>query len=354
MPGASFAENLIKLIKQKKSYICVGLDPEFEGGKGIPSIVLKQKADNYNNAIWTFNKDIIDATFQCTPVYKPQIAFYEKYGAYDALRKTIDYVHKVNSLVILDAKRNDIGNTSKAYAAGVFNDMKADAVTLNGYLGSDCIKPFLEFTEKGLFILVKTSNKSSVEFQDAFVMDDIMMNFMNEHVKNDLSSLELEEISKNIKLMQDGLKTDPSLKSASTKPVMIRNYVKMARLVKKWSDDWKAANDPGAKYSSVGAVVGATFPQQLKSLRKEMPDSIILIPGYGAQGGTAADIVNGFNPDGLGAIINSSRGINYAYTEKINGQQFKMDEYKEAAKLAALIMCEDINTALNQQNLLQW
>jgi orotidine-5'-phosphate decarboxylase len=341
MSSVGFSETLIDQIKLKKSYICVGLDPNFEGEHVIPEFVLKEANGNYNDAILAFNKQIIDATYKITPIYKPQFAFYEQYEAYDALKKTVDYAHKRKCLVIADAKRNDIGSTSKAYATAILGNMNADAVTINGYLGSDCIESFLSFKQKGVFVLVKTSNKSSAEFQDQYMVSGMFMNALNGYIERDKSANFLDILKQ--------LNEKKGLVKSGDMEYFIPNYIAMARLVKNWSDSKKPASKTKYPYTNVGAVVGATFPDQLKLIRKEIPNSIILIPGYGTQGGSAKDIVYGFNEDGQGAIVNSSRGILYAYRSEIQGKRFKETEYMEAASISAEEMRVEINKVIENK-----
>lgn len=348
MNGLGFSETLIDQIKLKKSYICIGLDPSFEGEYKIPEFLLKESDGNknYNDAIFEFNKQIIDATYKITPVYKPQFAFYEQYDAYDALKQTIEYAHKKNCLIIADAKRNDIGNTSKAYASAIFKSLNADAVTLNGYLGSDCIEPFLNFKEKGIFILVKTSNKSSAEFQDQYIISGMFMNLINEGL-NSGKKLDFNEVITKAVISQ--LNERRGVISSKNSELFIPNYVCMARMVKNWSDANMSARKTKYPYTNIGAVVGATYPEQLSLIRKEIPHSIILIPGYGVQGGTAKDIISGFNEDKQGAIINSSRGILYAYRTPIGDKKYKETEFAEAAFDAAESMRVETNSALNEK-----
>ncbi len=313
-----FSDNLIDQIKQKKSIICIGLDPRIGGsGAKIPQNIMERAKNNYNDAIWEFNKEIIDHTCEITPIFKPQIAFYEQYNALDALKKTIDYIHKKNSLVLLDAKRNDIGSTAEAYASAIFENFKADAVTVNGYLGSDGITPFLRYIAegKGVIVLIKTSNKSSGEFQDLF-------------------SLSIPNIP-------------PSgIEITVEKGLLVRNYIQMARLIKEWGANPNFVGEGNSfgkfGYSNIGGVVGATFPEQMKLIRKEIPQNFMLIPGYGAQGGTAKDIINGVNEDGLGAIISASRSIDYAY------QKLDETEFGAAAGKAAEAMRKAINQELEK------
>ena len=226
-------------------------------------------------AIWQFNKEIVDKTYDLIPAVKPQIAMYEQFGVpgLAAFKKTVDYCKSKDLVVIGDIKRGDIGSTSAAYAVGHLRKSQGgeaknmfrfdeDFATVNPYLGSDGVKPFVEVCKeekKGLFILVKTSNPSSGEFQDRLI---------------------------------DG------------RPL----YELVGGKVAEWGADCM-----GDEYSYIGAVVGATYPEMGKVLRKIMPKSYILVPGYGAQGGQGKDLVHFFNEDGLGAIVNSSRGIIAAY-----------------------------------------
>jgi orotidine-5'-phosphate decarboxylase len=303
----NFADRLIEKIREKKSVVCVGLDPRLNQ---IPQFIRdKALSENPKNklkaaaeAIIEFNKGIIDEIHDLVPIVKPQIAFYELFGeeGVRAFRETIRYAKSKGLLVIADVKRNDIGSTAKAYADAHFGEVDvfdekefifdADAITVTPYLGWDGIKPFVEVCKKygrGIFILVKTSNPSSGDLQDL--------------------------------CMKDG----------STVYEIIGNFV----------DSWGADEIGKEGYSSVGAVVGATYPGQAKQLRKIMPNAFFLVPGYGAQGGGADDVKPCFNKDGLGAIVNSSRGITFAY-EKLDG--FSEKEYAQASRKAVQAMNEDL------------
>lgn len=291
--------------------IVVGLDPML---KYIPEHILKKAYSEYGEtlkgaaeAVFEFNKRIIDATYDLIPAVKPQIAMYEQFGIEGviAYKKTVDYAHEKDLVVIADVKRGDIGSTSEAYAVGhlgkvqvgskTFAGFDADFATVNPYLGTDGIKPFVDVCKaekKGIFILVKTSNPSSGEFQDRII---------------------------------DG------------KPL----YEHVANKVREWGEDAM-----GDAYSYVGAVVGATYPEMGAALRKVMPKTLILVPGYGAQGGTGKDLKAFFNPDGLGAIVNSSRGIIAAY-KKEEYAKFGDEHFEEASRQAVIDMREDIKSALN-------
>jgi orotidine-5'-phosphate decarboxylase len=305
----NFADKLIAAIQEKNSVVCVGLDPRLDQ---IPACIVDNALSEYDRtpkaaaeAFIEFNKGIIDAVCDLVPIVKPQIAFYEQYGheGYRAYEETCAYARAKGLLVLADAKRNDIGSTAAAYAGaflgevdlfgGMASAMDVDALTINSYLGLDGVKPFVEAChefDKGLFALVKTSNPSSGDIQDRVTADE------------EISIAEL-----------------------------------MAHFVESWGSD--LIGEKG--YSSIGAVVGATYPDEAKKLRKIMPQVFFLVPGYGAQGGGAEDVKPCFNEDGLGAIVNSSRGIIFAY-EKIEGPA-DGSHYAEAAASAVREMNEAIN-----------
>lgn len=301
---------LIENIKKTNAPIVVGLDPMLNY---IPEQVKKKAFEEFGEtlegageAIWQFNKAIVDATCDLIPAVKPQIAMYEQFGipGLVAYRRTVDYCHEKGLVVIADVKRGDIGSTSAAYATAHLGKVSvgsqklagfdADFATVNPYLGTDGIKPFVDVCKeekKGIFILVKTSNPSSGEFQDRLI---------------------------------DG------------KPL----YEHVAEKVAAWGEDAM-----GDGYSYVGAVVGATYPEMGKQLRKVMPKTFILVPGYGAQGGKGADLVHFFNKDGLGAIVNSSRGIIAAYKQE-QYAKFGEANFADASRAAVIAMKEDIAQAL--------
>ena len=306
-------ERLIEKIIEKKSPIVVGLDPRLEN---LPQELVLSSFEKHgeslkavSEAIVAFNKTIIDAVHDLVPAVKPQIAFYEQYGleGMRAYLESCEYAKAKGLIVIGDIKRGDIGTTSKAYSiahlgtvhvgAHTFKAFDTDIITVNPYLGDDCLKEFMDevkVEDKGLFVLVKTSNKSSGQIQDLAV---------------------------------DGEKV----------------YEKVANMVANWNE--KTLGPSG--YSPIGAVVGATYPAEMDLLRLKMPHAFFLVPGYGAQGGTAKDIVGAFNQDGLGAVINSSRGIIYAF-ENSNLS------YAEAARNATLTMRDDINEALENVGKVYW
>ncbi|MEG2380840.1 MAG: orotidine-5'-phosphate decarboxylase [Oscillospiraceae bacterium] len=296
---------LIEKIKKTNNPTVVGLDPKLDY---VPDEIKAEAFNKYGEtfkgaaaAIFEFNTILIDSLCDIVPAVKPQSAYYEMYGleGLECLHKTIEYAKEKNMYVLLDAKRGDIGATSEAYAKAYLGETQigskslsafgADCVTVNPYLGTDGVKPFVDQCtkhKKGIFVLVKTSNKSSGELQD------------------------LEVDGKAI-------------------------YEHVAELVNTWGGDLIGKYG----YSSVGAVVGATYPNQAETLRKAMPKTYFLVPGYGAQGGTAKDVAKSFNIDGLGAIVNASRSIMCAYQR--NGGSLG-----EAARTEAIRMRDDILSAL--------
>ena len=304
---------LIANIKKTGAPIVVGLDPMLNYiPKQIQEAAFKEFGETLEGAaeaIWQYNKGIVDATFDLIPAVKPQIAMYEQFGipGLMAYKKTVDYCKEKGLVVIGDIKRGDIGSTSAAYAVGHLGRVQVgsksyvpfdeDFATVNPYLGSDGVKPFIEVCKeekKGLFILVKTSNPSSGEFQDRQI---------------------------------DG------------KPL----YEIVAEKVAEWGEDVM-----GEDYSYVGAVVGATYPEMGKVLRKVMPKSYILVPGYGAQGGKGKDLVHFFNEDGLGAIVNSSRGIIAAYKQEAYAK-YGAENFGDASRAAVEAMVADIKGALENR-----
>jgi len=306
-----FIEKLIDLIREKRSVVCMGLDPRMEQEGQIPRYLVEE-FDDPNKIIIEFNKSLIENTCDLIPVIKPQIAFYEKYDALTALKETIKIAHKNDILVILDSKRNDIGTTSKAYADSMFNVYGADACTLNAYLGIDCVKPFLDYKGKGLFVLVKTSNPSSRDFQNLF-------------------SARLEDVPDTIhEIEMNSIKLE-------------RNYIHMARLVQTWGNDLEKYSE----FHNLGVVVGATYPNELEVIREIVKNSFILIPGYGAQGAGASDVKHGFNMEGLGGIVNSSRGIMFAYKNK----KYSEEKFGAAAREEIIEMTSIINKVIGKNSI---
>ena len=304
----NFIEDVIQSIIDKRSVVCMGLDPRLDKEGEIPQFLINELEDP-NKIILEFNKTLIDNTYDLIPVIKPQIAFYEKYEALNALKETIKYAHKKDLLVILDSKRNDIGATSEAYAYSTFKVLNADACTLNAYLGIDGVKPFLQYKEKGIFILVKTSNSSSKDFQNLFSAE--ISDALDSEIEINVENITLE-----------------------------RNYIKMARLVFKWGEKLRQISN----FHNLGVVAGATFPDELKSIRKIVKNSFVLLPGFGVQGATASDIRDGFYPNGLGGIVNSSRGIIYAY---FKDEKYPPSKFGEAAREKILEMNKKINREIS-------
>ena len=299
---------LVSQIKNKNNPSVAGLDPKIDY---VPMYIREKAYKEYGKnlrgaaeAVWEYNKGLIDALYDVVPAVKPQSAFYEMYGlcGEEILGRTISYAKEKGLYVILDVKRNDIGSTAEAYSAAYlgkvdidgeeFEPVGVDCVTVNPYLGTDGIAPFVNDCKKynkSMFVLVKTSNPSSGELQDI---------------------------------------------TAGEKTI----YETVAGLVNKWGEDTIGTSG----YGAVGAVVGATYPEQAKLLRKLMPKSYFLVPGYGAQGGNAKDVKNSFNDDGLGAIVNSSRGIMCAYKKG----DWKEEQFAEAARTEAIRMREELCSIL--------
>lgn len=299
---------LVEKIKEKGNPSVAGLDPKIDY---VPEYIRKKAYAQYGQnlkgateAIWEFNKGLIDALYDVVPAVKPQSAFYEMYGLYgeEVMHRTISYAKEKGLYIILDVKRNDIGSTAEAYSKAYLGKTMVDGVecdacgvdcvTVNPYLGTDGVLPFVndcKAYDKAIFALVKTSNPSSGEMQDLMVDD--------KHI-----------------------------------------YEKVAECVNKWNEDTIGKSG----YGAVGAVVGATYPEQAVVLRKLMPKSYFLVPGYGAQGGGAEGVKPCFNSDGLGAIVNSSRGIMCAYKKG----DWKEEQFAEAARAEALRMKADLLSVL--------
>jgi orotidine-5'-phosphate decarboxylase len=298
-----FADRLTTAMKKKNSAVCVGLDPQ---ASKLPAFLLKQAVAEHGetlkalaHAYLEFNKGIIDGVKDLVPAVKPQLAFYEELGSEGmwAFEETCKYAQAAGLLVIADGKRNDIGSTAEAYANaflggtdvfGKKSDPHTDALTVNGYLGFDGIRPFMKPCQelgKGIFVLVRTSNPSSGDVQER----------------------------------------------------VIEEQMNIAELMGHFVESWGADLVGESGYGFVGAVVGATYPTEAAKLRKIMPNSIFLVPGYGAQGGTAADVKPCFDENGFGALVVSARGIIYAFGEG------EGKNYVEAARAAAIKMNEELN-----------
>ena len=304
-------QRLIDNIRKTQNPIVAGLDPKLEY---IPSFLrerayaqLGKTLEGAALAIWEYNKGLIDGLWDIVPAIKPQAAYYEMFGwqGMQTLERTIRYAQQKGMFVITDGKRNDIGTTMEAYALAHLGEIQVedspavpfggDALTVNGYLGSDGIKPLLSLCDekdRGIFVLVKTSNPSSGELQDRL-------------------------------LVQDGSQAGETV------------YETMGRMCERWGAQTRSAGG----YSAVGAVVGATYPKQLEQLRKELPSTFFLVPGYGAQGGGGQDVAPAFDQNGSGAIVNSSRAILCAWKK---AEDSSGESYAEAARREALRMKEDI------------
>ena len=302
-------DRLIDKIKQTNNPTVMGLDPRFDMLPKCVTDKYDKTLEGVSKAILEYNKALIDETCDIIPAVKPQIAFYEMFGipGFEAFKETCKYAKEKGMIVIADIKRGDIGSTAQGYSNAFLGKTKigdheesifdVDFVTVNPYMGTDCVKPFIEDCkkyDKGIFILVKTSNPSSGELQD--------------------------------------------LKLENGKEV----YMQVADLVEKWGEDLVGKYG----YSSVSAVVGATYPEQLEQIRSKAPHTYFLIPGYGAQGGKAEDIALGFDKNGLGGIVNASRSLMCAYKSEIWKNQFTEEEYAKATRPEALRMKEELQTAI--------
>ena len=302
-------DKLVNKIKETNNPTVIGLDPRYEM---IPNCIKEkysQDLEGISKAIIEFNKKLIDETCDIIPAVKVQIAFYEMYGieGLKAFKETCNYAKSKNMLVIADAKRGDIGSTAEGYSKAFLGRTKigdkeipifdVDFLTVNAYFGIDCVKPFIEDCKKygkGIFILVKTSNPSSGELQDLKTKDG-------------------DEI-----------------------------YTEMAKLVEKWGEELRGE----CGYSSISAVVGATYPKQLKQLREIAPHTFFLIPGYGAQGGKAEDIALGFDNNGLGGIVNNSRGLMCAYKSDLWKDKFSEEDFAKATREEAIRMRDELNRGI--------
>ncbi|WP_250160292.1 orotidine-5'-phosphate decarboxylase [Clostridiisalibacter paucivorans] len=303
-----FIDNLINKIKEKRSHCIVGIDTKIEYVPDFIKNKYEQDLEGNMAAILEFNKGIIDTVAPFVSCIKPQIAFYEAYGieGFKVFKETVEYGKSKDLIIIADIKRGDIGSTAEAYANAYFGGgyVNVDAVTLNPYLGIDSIAPFIKYMderEKGVFILARTSNKSAIDIQDIISNKKTIYEIVGEHI-----------------------------------------------------DRW--GNECVGKYgySSMGAVVGATYPKEMEKLRKIMSKSYFLVPGYGAQGGTGEDVVGAFNKDGLGAVVNSSRGIITAHKKEKYKGIYKDEECYKAILEETIQMRDNINRTLKKHGKLLW
>ena len=301
---------LIDRIKSTNNPTVMGLDPRYEM---IPEVVRKKYGTDFKSvceAILEYNKTLIDSVADIIPAIKPQIAFYEMFGVdgIECFKKTCEYAKEKGMIIIADVKRGDIGSTAAGYSnayigkTSLGDEERAlydiDFVTVNPYLGIDGVKPFIDDMKKynkGIFVLVKTSNPSSGELQDLMLEEGITV------------------------------------------------YEKVAGLVNEWGKDM--IGEYG--YSAMGAVVGATYPEQLKELRTKMPNTYFLIPGYGAQGGKAEDIALGFK-DSIGGIVNASRSLMCGYKKEEYKEKYSEEEYGLATREEAIKMRDELNKAINK------
>lgn len=302
-------DQLIQKIKETNNPTVIGLDPRYDM---LPNCIKQNYTGSVKRiceGILEYNKALIDNVCDIIPAVKPQMAFYEAFGldGIQCFQETCKYAKENNMIVIVDAKRGDIGSTAESYSSAYIGKTKVedqlygldyiDFITVNAYFGTDCVKPFIEDCkkyDKGIFILVKTSNPSSGELQD--------------------------------------------LKLENGKTI----YETMGNLVETWGTELIGENG----YSSIAAVVGATYPEQLQTLREQMPHTFFLIPGYGAQGGKAGDIALGFDKNGLGGIINASRSLMCAYKSDRWKDQFSDEEFAKATRAEAIRMRDELNEAI--------
>jgi len=312
MTGAHFADRLATAVEAKQSRVCVGLDPTADR---LPPNVRQQAEAEVGpgpqaaaHALWLFNRALLDAVAPYAVAVKPQSAYYEMHGwpGIAALERTIAYARSAGLLCILDGKRNDIASTAEAYAQAYLADgpLGCDALTVNPYLGSDGIRPFVAACAahgRGLFVLVKTSNPSSDELQDLVLEGSPLWLGFGRVL-----------------------------------------HERVAALVSEWGADHLGS----CGYSSVGAVVGGTHPDAVARLRERLPHTWFLVPGFGAQGAGSQEVAAAFDGNGRGAIVNSSRGIIFAYQATDLSRAYAPQEFAEAAAEAARVMRDEINAAL--------
>ncbi|GHT30955.1 orotidine 5'-phosphate decarboxylase [Planctomycetales bacterium] len=307
----TFSQTLLQTIQTKKTPVLVGLDPRYESLPAVFKSVFGSDtaaldASVAASAYKEFCCAVIDIVASLVPAVKPQSAFFEQFGPFGmtALESVIRYARKKGLLVIFDGKRNDIGSTAAAYAAGILGKHSAwgaDALTVSPYLGDDSIEPFVKTATNcnaGVFVLVKTSNPGGAMIQDLLIRD--------------LKSEEYETIYRRIARYVNGL----SLNTIQEKE----------------------------KYGSVGAVVGATWAEQLAELRTVMPNSWFLVPGYGSQGGSAKSVAAAFDDNGLGAVINNSRGILFSYQKEPYRSRFGEPQWEKAVEAATLDMIAELRS----------
>jgi orotidine-5'-phosphate decarboxylase len=318
-PVAHFADRLIAAVREKRSAVLVGLDPRAES---LPSGLIAGEGPAAIAAGYAaFCRGVIDVVAPLVPAVKPQAAFFEQLGpaGMTALKETIDYAAARGLLIILDGKRNDIGSTAQGYAEGYLgpggrSPWGCDALTVSPYLGDDSLTPFVEIAARrgaGLFVLVKTSNSGGKRFQD-------------------LVAYEADTNAYAGYLWPNGIQA------------RILGRIPLYRHVGDYVESLAGKTLGSGGYGLVGAVVGATYPAQLAELRQAMPHTWFLIPGYGAQGGTAKDCAAAFDAAGLGAIINNSRGIIFAHARPEYRDRFGDSRWQEAVEAATRQMIEQL------------
>ncbi len=365
---ANIVDRLLEEIDKKQNPSCIGLDPRIGD---IPQYIKENAVTRLGNneeavadAFLMFNQKIVDATHDIVGVYKPNIAFYEQYGpaGLASFQKTIDYIKQKGCIAIEDGKRNDIGPTAQAYADGhlgvvelckkdeknpdgVKPTLNVDMITVNPYLGIDGVKPFVDVSQKhgkGAFVLVKTSNKSSGDIQDKFVeLDDWQRNLVLQRLNE--KGTEIIDL--------------PQFKNQASKIIdwiagnrYAPNFIGVATLVDKWGADYVGESG----FSNIGAVIGVTYPEEARVLRRLMPHTLALGPGFGVQQASIDGIVALFNENGEGGVINNSRGTNFAYKEEPYKSKYREEEHDKATREATENMRDKIVKALKESKKSRW
>ncbi len=363
----NIVDKLLENIDKKQNPSCIGLDPRIDD---IPQYIKENSVSKLGNdeyavadAFLIFNQRIIDATHDIVAVYKPNIAFYEKYGpaGLASFQKTIEYIKQKGCIAIEDGKRNDIGPTAQAYADGHLGvvelcrkddtypegtkpTLNVDMITVNPYLGIDGVKPFVDVSkkhEKGAFVLVKTSNKSSGDIQDKFVeLEGWQRGLISERLSGSVKLTDLPQFKK--------------LEKIEIEEKMARgqapNFIGVATL----TDDWGKECIGASGFSNIGAVIGVTYPEEARVLRKLMPHTLALGPGYGVQKANIDGVVELFTENGEGGVINNSRGTNFAYKEEPYKHKYKEEDYDKATREATENMQDKIVSALREAKKCRW
>ncbi|MFH1364682.1 MAG: orotidine-5'-phosphate decarboxylase [Candidatus Aenigmatarchaeota archaeon] len=371
-----FADDLMGAVREKKSVVCAGFDVTPERIPAyIAEIAYKSKIGKYDDlsnvpdafmvdatveAIYIYNVELIRALHDVVPVIKPNMAFYETFGpkGLEVLQRVVNHARSKGLQVILDGKRNDIGPTAKRYADEVVGEtalldreerettttvFDGDATTLNPYLGIDGVQPFLDYVDngKGVFVLARTSNKSAADMQDRLVdLNPGEIEFIDKRLKDSKLSL------MNLPVMERKKEAHPEADLEGKAPL----YVVAGKLIDQWGEPYIGQSG----YSSVGAVVGATYPIEASVLRKLMKYSVFLLPGYGAQGGGPEGAAEGFDENGMGAVVNNSRALYAAWMTDRYKNDFPPEKFADAARQAAIDMRDEINTALEKAGKVYW